>query len=330
MSMQYGRIEGLDKDISRLAQGCMMLYDHDEEALKAAFEILDAAAATGINCYDNGQIYGGGACERTFGKWMQARGNRDETVILTKGCHHNQDRKRVTTYDIQADIADSLARLQTDHIDIWMFHRDNPAIDVGPLCETLNEEIAAGRIKVYGGSNWTPERIDAINEYAYKHNLQGMICSSPNFSLADQIDSPWGDDCITISGPKHEADRQWYADKNMPVFSWSSLARGFMTGRLTRENFEQEKGNFEEHTIRCYVCEDNWQRLERCQEIADQKGLSIPQIALAFVLNQAFPTFALVGARNSEEANSNLEALNCELTADEIAYLDLKATSVAS
>ena len=221
--------------------------------------------------------------------------------------------------------------MKTDCLDIWMFHRDNPAVPVGPLVEAVNEEIAAGRIGVWGGSNWTPERIAEANEYADKHNLVPMTSSSPNFSLADQIDSPWGDDCITISGPKHEADRKWYADNNMPVFSWSSLARGFLTGRLTRENFEQEKGNFEEHTIRCYVCEDNWQRLERCAEIGKQKGgLSIPQIALAFVLSQDFPTFALVGSRNAEEANSNLEALNCELSAEEIAYLDLKGSAVNS
>ena len=328
--MQYGRVKGLDKDISRLVQGNMMTSDRDEAVLKESFAIFDGAVATGINCFDNGHVYGGGACDRAFGKWIEARGNRDDIVILSKGAHHNQDRKRVTPFDIKADIADSMARMRVDHLDVWMFHRDNPAVPVGPLVEAVNEEIAAGRIGVWGGSNWTPERIAEANEYADKHNLIPMVCSSPNFSLADQLESPWGDDCITISGPKHEADRKWYADNNMPVFSWSSLARGFLTGRLTRENFEQEKGNFEEHTIRCYVCEENWQRLERCEEIGKQKGLSIPQIALAFVLTQDFPTFALVGARNAEEANSNLEALNCELSAEEIAYLDLKAASVAS
>ncbi len=330
MTMQYGRITGLDKDISRLAQGCMMLSDADEQSIQDSFAILDAAAATGINCFDNGHIYGGGACDRTFGLWVKARGNRDQVVILSKGCHHNADGKRVTAEAIRSDIADSLERMQVEHFDIWMFHRDDPSVPVGPLVEALHEEVQAGRITCIGGSNWTTERIAEFNAYADAHGMQRMLCSSPNFSLADQIDSPWGSDCITISGPKHAADRAWYADNQVPVFSWSSLARGFMTGRLTRANFEAEKDNFEEHTIRCYVCEDNWQRLERCEELGKQKGLSIAQMALAFVLNQEFPTFALVGSRNAEEANANIEALGCKLSQDEIAYLDLKAASVAS
>lgn len=330
MAMQYGRIDGLDKDISRLAQGCMMFSDKDDESLQAAYEILDGARATGINCFDNGHIYGGGACERAFGAWMEARGNRDDVVILTKGCHHNADGKRVTPEDLKKDIACSLERMKTETLDIWMFHRDDPTQPVGPLCEALNEELAAGRIQTYGGSNWTHQRIEEINEYAYKNNLKPMVSSSPNFSLADQKESPWSDDCISISGPDHAEARQWYCDKQLPVFSWSSLARGFMTGRITRENYDSVKDELEEHIGRCYVSEDNWQRLDRCAELGQQKGLSVAQIALAFVLNQPFPTFALVGTRNQEEAESNLEALNCRLSTEEIAYLDLKAESVVS
>ena len=148
--------------------------------------------------------------------------------------------------------------------------------------------------------------------------------SSPNFSLADQIDSPWGPDCITISGPKNADVRSWYAEKGLAVFSWSSLARGFLSGRISRSNFDQVRDEFEEHTIRCYVCEDNWRRLDRAEELAAEKSLTVPQLALAFVLNQPMNIFALVGAYKSEEINANLAALETELTRAEIDWLDLR------
>jgi aryl-alcohol dehydrogenase-like predicted oxidoreductase len=300
----------------------MMLQDGDKQGWSES--ILDAAIEVGITTFDHGWVYGGGACERVFGAWMKKRGNREKLVILDKGCHHNRDRKRVTPYDIQADIADSLARLGTAYIDIWMFHRDDPAVPVGPLVEALNQAISDGKIRCYGGSNWSRARMEEANEYARKHGLVPFAASSPNFSLADQIDSPWGTDCLTISGPAHASDREWYAKNRMPVFTWSSLARGFFSGRMTRKNFEEVKAQFEEHTIRCYVCEDNWKRLDRAEELAARYKTTVPQIALAFVLRQDFDSYALVGGWTPEEIRANVSALDLPLTPSDIAYLDLK------
>ena len=116
--MQYGTIPGIDKKISRIVQGCMMLKDGD--GLEESFRILDNAWNRGITTFDHGHVYGGGKCERAFGHWLKERGIRDEVVILDKGCHHNADRKRVNPFDIAHDIADHLARLQTDYIDMWI------------------------------------------------------------------------------------------------------------------------------------------------------------------------------------------------------------------
>ena len=111
----------------------------------------------GGNTVDTANVYGGRSQRaRHRGLWMQARGNRDDIVIISKGCHHNADRKRVTPYDLAADIADSLARLRTDYVDIYMLHRDDPSLPVGPIVEALNEHYAAGRIRAFGGSNWDP------------------------------------------------------------------------------------------------------------------------------------------------------------------------------
>lgn len=320
--MKYGTVPGVKNEVSRLAQGCMMLADGDK--LEWSFSLLDAALEAGINTFDHSTVYGGGVCERVFGKWMADRGNRDRVVILSKGCHHNADRKKVTPFDIETDIHDALARFKTDHLDIWMFHRDDPRQPVGPLIEVLNRYIKNGVIGCFGGSNWSIGRIQEANAYARDRGLVGFTCSSPNFSLAEQVDSPWGPDCLTISGPDHAKDRAWYAETKMPVFTWSSLARGFFSGRIFKENFEEVKGNFEEHMIRCYVTEENWERLDRARIMGARKGLSVPQVALSFVLSQDLNSFALVGAYSREEIQSNIAALESPLTAEECRHLDLR------
>ena len=319
--MKYGIIPGIDKKVSRIGQGCMMLGEGEGQA--ESDRMLDLAWDSGITLYDHSEVYGGGACERAFGNWLDRRGLRDRVVILDKGCHPHGPEKRVTPEDLRADIETSLGRLGADHIDLWLFHRDDPAAAVGPLVETLNDLAASGKIRAFGGSNWTHQRIAEANEFAYAHNLQPMVASSPNFSLAEQIESPWGDDCITISGPENGDARAWYAEQGMAVLSWSSLARGFLSGRLTRTNLEDVRDQCEELVFRRYATDDNWTRLERAAELGKERGLTVAQIALAFVFHQPMKMFALVAAYTSEEFAANAAALDAELSQREIEWLDL-------
>ena len=320
--MKYGTVTGIDKQISRIGQGCMML--ETGEGQDRSNKILDAAWETGIRLFDHSHVYGAGDCERAFGVWLKDRGVRDEAVILDKGCHPYRGEKRVTPARVQSDVSESLGRLGVESIDLWLFHRDDPEQEVGPLVETLTELIASGRVGAWGCSNWTHTRIAEAIAYAESHGLHPPVASSPNFSLAEQVDSPWGPDCVTISGPSNKDARDWYVDNQMPVFAWSSLARGFLSGRLRRDNFERVKDQFEEHVIRCYVTDDNWERLDRAAVLATKRGLSIPQIAIAYVLHHPMNTFALVAAYTREEAEANIAAVETELSDDEVAWLDLR------
>ncbi len=319
--MKTGMVKGIDKPISRLVMGTMIINSKEETR---SFELLDAAQEFGWNALDTAYVYAGGDSERTIGKWMDARGNRDKVVILTKGAHPNADRKRVTSFDIAADMHDSLARLRTHVIDIYLLHRDNPELPVGPIVETLNEHYAAGRIRAFGGSNWTHVRIAQANEYAEKHGLVPFAASSPNYSLAAQLQSPWGPDCVTISGPANDRARAWYQKTGMPVFSWSSLARGFFSGRITRANFEQTKSSIDASSVRAYCYEENFERLDRAEQLAKEKGVAVPQIALAFVHAQPLNLFTCIGAASREEIEANAAAMEVRLTAAEVEWLDLK------
>ena len=121
--MLYSKIPGIDKPVSRLVLGTMWI---NTKTLDTAFPVLDAFYAAGGNCLDTAHGYGGGDNERAVGQWINERGLRDEIVILGKGAHHSQDRKRVTPYDIQSDLHDSLARFKVDSIDLYILHRDDP------------------------------------------------------------------------------------------------------------------------------------------------------------------------------------------------------------
>ncbi len=317
--MQYGHIPGINKPISRLVQGTMPL---DLDDLDKSFGLLDAVYALGCNTFDSAHGYGGGGCERVLGRWIAERGLREHVVILTKGAHHNADRRRVTPFDITSDLHDSLARLKVSTIDLYLLHRDDPTVPVGPIIEVLNEHKAAGRIDAFGGSNWSHERVRAANDYAEARGLTPFVASSPQFSLADMVQAPWKE-CISIGGPGGEAARAWYRQMGMALFTWSSLAGGFFSGRFRRDNLDMYEGYFDRLCVDSYCCEENFQRLDRAVALAESKGLTLPQVALAYVTGYPLNVFALVGCRNGAEFEANVAALDVQLTAKEIARLEL-------
>lgn len=194
--MKYGHIPGIEKPLSRLVQGTIMCNTNEQEKCN---DLLDAVLKHGINTFDTAHGYGNGECERSVGTWINSRGVREQVVILGKGCHHSRDRQRVTPFDISADLHDSLARFKTDYIDLYVLHRDDPGVEVGPIVERLHQHKEEGLIRAYGGSNWSHERVAAANAYAAAHGLTPFAVSSPNFSLAYQAKEPW-ENCISISG----------------------------------------------------------------------------------------------------------------------------------
>lgn len=320
--MEFGQIAGIDKKVSRLVQGTIMLKKKDVEA---GCDLLDAVFAAGINAFDTAALYGGGDCERVFGQWLESRGHRDELFIIGKAAHYNQHRNRVTPFDITADLHDSLARQHTDHIDLFFLHRDDLDVEVGPIVEILNEHKSAGRIGAFGGSNWSVERTQQANEYADQHGLVPFTATSPHFSLAVQEEPPWPG-CVSLTGDERASDRQWYADHEMPIFAWASLSTGFLTGRLTRENAEEMRSQIGPDMARSYYHEPNFERLDRVHELAREKNTTVPQLALAWVIQQpALDVYPLVGNANAEECRANVDALSIELSETERGWLNLES-----
>ena len=324
--MLYGEVTGVNKPVSRLVLGTMII---NTDELERSFNLLDAVFGLDCTALDTAHGYGGGKSERAIGLWMEERGNRDKVVVLTKGAHPSGGRKRVNPEDITSDLTESLERLRTDYIDIYVLHRDDPDVLVGPIVECLNEHLAAGRVNSIGGSNWTHQRIQEANEYAEAHNLVKFVASSPNYGLAEQVENPWGPGCVGLGGPEQVEARKWYEKNQMPIFAYSSLGRGFFSGRITRENFEElkEEEKIDGACLRAYCHEQNFQRLDRVQILAEEKGMTVPQIAVAYIMNEPMNVFALVGAASRDEFKANAEACDLKLTPKETAWLDLRSDS---
>jgi len=320
--MKVGHIPGIDVPLSRLAQGSMMFGGLGQEKSR---ELLDAVFEAGINLIDSAHCYGA-ANEGAIGDWTTSRGTRDKVIIMGKGAHPYDGRDRVTPEDIKADMDESFDRLQTDYIDLYVLHRDDPGVPVGEIVDCLDEHLAAGRIRGFGGSNWTYERVKAANEYAAANGRTPFAVSSPNFSLAIQHKPVW-EDCLSIAGPEQAAAREWYREANMPLVTWSSIARGFFSGRITSANYKEKEDLFWQCDRDAFWYPDNFQRLDRAYELAAEKGVTVPQVAVAYVLSYPLNIFALVGSASPDEVRANLAAADIELTPGEIAWLNLERDS---
>ncbi|MBB6729886.1 aldo/keto reductase [Cohnella sp. CBP 2801] len=291
---------------SKLVLGSMML---DSDRMEHSAELMDAYAALGGNCIDTAHVYGDRS-SRAVGLWMKERGNRAEMVIIGKGAHPYGS-PRMTREFMEQDLAETFERMQTDYVDIFMLHRDDPDKSVGYILESMNSLLEAGYCRALGVSNWTVARIQEANEYAAAHGLVGMACNSPNLSLAKPNEPRW-EGCVSV----YADDLAWHERTQLPLLSWSSQASGFFTGRYNPDNGDPE-------IRRVYYSDANWERYRRAEALGREKGVSANDIALAYVLNQPFPVCALIGPNTVQELHSSANALQVALTPDEARWLDL-------
>ena len=322
--MEYGTVPGIDKPISRLVQGTVMLDEADEAG---SFALLDAVVDLGCTALDTARHYGRGN-EAVVGRWIRERGLRDRVLIIGKGAHPTPDTsKRVTPEDIAADLHESLRQLGLDAIDLYLLHRDDPSVPVGPIVEALNEHLRGGKIRAFGGSNWSHQRIAAANAYAEEQGLVPFVASSPQFSLVEQVDEPWPG-CISIGGPANDEARDWYQANQMAIFAWSSLAGGFLSGQLTRESDGGLPEEAAARARRAYGTDDNFERLDRARKLAEVQGMTVPQIALAYAFSQPLNLFAIVGSESREEFAANAAALDLRLSNATLPWLDAREGSL--
>ena len=303
--MEYLRLEPLEAPLSRLALGTLGF----SPATRARdFALLDTWVEAGGTTIDTARVYGDGDAEEVLGHWLRERpGVRERVVIVSKGAHPQDGGARVTPAAIADDLRGSVERLGGP-VDLYLLHRDDPAVDAGELVDALDAHRRAGELRAFGVSNWTLPRIEAANRHAAARGVPGVCCNSPHLSLATQNEPPWPD-CLSATDP---ASRAWHARTRMLLLAWSAQAGGFFAGANGA-------------ATRVYQNDGNVERRRRAAQLGRRRGDSANAIALAWVLAQPFPVVAIIGPHRVEHLHASLEALGVRLDAEELRWLNLEA-----
>lgn len=272
---------------------------------------LDAMLAAGCAAIDTAASYQLGGTERVLGEWMHSRKNRDRLFLISKGGHpypvvqpHRLTRKALTD-----DLHASLRRLRTDVLDLYLLHRDDPSAPLEPILESLALFQREGRIKAWGVSNWTHDRLRALDAMARAAGVPPIAASSPHFSLVDWTGPPWKGS-VTIAGDENREARAFYASSQVPVLAWAALSRGFFSGKPGTA------------ADRIFDTPANRARRERAARLARARGRSAAQIALAYLFEQPFPVAAVVATATPERMKENLAAADLSLSTAEVAWLE--------
>lgn len=304
--IQKVSLPGVVHPISQLILGC-----DNKDTWEEGAPVWDHWLTVGGNAFDTGHIYGGGKHEQALGDWMTRRKVGAEMVVIVKGAHTPHCRPEA----IGQQLAISLERLQLDHAPIYIMHRDNPDVPVGEFVDALNALRSVGKIGVFGGSNWSVERFHAANQYAADNHLESMTILNNNLSLAVMEKPVWAG-CVTSNTLQTLG---YLRSGGAAHFSWSSQARGYFLPAELRDRLPEDT-----RPETCFGSAANAERRRRAEELATTFGVSAHNIATAWVLNQSFPSFALVGPRTIEEIDTSLPGCGVKLTAQQVRWLNLE------
>lgn len=318
--MKYTKLDNIDKQLSQLVYGTPGAAA--DGSTEQAFECYDMAYDMGFRVFDTAFSYGHG--EEVLGKWLSKRGYRENIVILDKGCNPCATYTKPDVFSADTicnQIEISLNRLQTDYVELYILHRDDPSKPVDEIVEVLNELQNQGKIKRFGGSNWTMNRIIEANEYADKHGLNRFSVCSPNYTYMRFIRDPWGGS-VTITGAENQNYRDWLCQNQMPVFNYSSLARGFMSGKYHSDNRKPIEECLSEAPIAEYYAAENVERLRKAEHIAAELSISVPQVGIAWLMHQKLNLFPIVSPSGEKHLQEIVDGLDVLLTEEQIKYLN--------
>lgn len=319
--MKTLQLPGTELNVSPLCLGTNQFGTSLDDG--AAAGILDAFIELGGRFIDTARSYGDwipdaprGASEQALGRLLRQR-DRANLVVATKGCEFDYRAGdfalRVNPDVLRADLTASLEALQTDYIDLYWLHRDDAAQPVESLVDTLIEQQQAGRIRAFGCSNWTVERIEAAQAYARSIGHSGFVACQPMWGLAEpdreamQMYSPGG---------YYEDGYQALHNGGLTMIPYSGQSRGFFT-KLAG----QGEAALADDLRALYLNDANRRRLPVVERIAAERGISINQVVLAYLLSQPALTIPIIGASRPEQLQDSVRACDVQLSADELAAL---------
>lgn len=274
------------------------------------FSLFDQYLTAGGNCIDTARAYGGGQAEQLIGEYLRLRGNRERLLLSTKGCHPGADgRPRLSQEDMQSDLEQSLAALNTDYIDIYWVHKDDESVPVEQVVDGMNQLLRSGKIGTIGCSNWHVGRVEAANRYAAQTGQRGFELSQIQWSLASSQEEFFRQFTAVLMD---DASYDWYYKNKMPVFAFSPQAQGFFS-KAAASGLD----SLNEMLARCYINPDNLVRLERVKQIAAEKRVPVSVPVLAYLINNKLPCVPVFGATSKRMLQETLMASDFDMSSAE-------------
>jgi len=292
--MKYRKLGESDLEVSEISLGSWLTYGVGIEADKAR-ACLEEAFAVGINFIDTANVYGRGAAETFLGEALQGRA-RDSYVLATKVYFPMSDTDRgLSRAQIEKQLADSLRRLRTDHVDLYQCHRYDWDTPLEETMEALTRAVDSGKVRYIGFSEWPAERIKAALDMT---GVARFVSSQPQYSLLWREPE---DEVIPLC-----------AANGISQIVWSPLGQGVLSGKYDPSKpppkdsraASAEMGGFIDRLMQPQVL----RAVQQLKPIAEEAGLTMPQFALAWVLREPNVASAIIGASRPEQVRENAAA----------------------
>ena len=321
--MPYVTLQGTDLVISQVALGTGnyasdVPEDLSEEMLSAYYEI-------GGTFYDTAHLYGRYAAgdrslsELLIGRWLKKRNiDRSTIIISSKGCANVpgiRSYKRLTPKHLKEDFEESLLNMGTDYLDFYYLHQDDVTQPVEPMIDALNKLVKDGKLRYFGCSNWSIDRITKAQDYAKASGQMGFAATQlmfnmayPNLSAIEAVFQAF----LT------ERIMKFLVDIQMPFFAYSAQCRGFFYS-IFKEEFKID--NQFEKCRRYYENSENLIRAQRARQICEETGMTMSEVLLGYVMSQPVQGFPVVQPTTKAEFESTFRAMNARLTQNQMKFI---------
>lgn len=304
--------------LSTLCMGTVYFGSSTDE--KTSFAYLDRFAELGGNFLDTARVYANWlsdaprhASEKCIGRWLKARGIQDQIIVATKGGHPPLDGSSGPTLHIDElthQVDDSRRHLNLDVLPLYYLHRDDPTMPITQIMDALFTLQDKGFIRHIACSNWSSDRLLAANEYALRNGREGFVAVSNQWSLARPVPGVGDPTLVYTDDALLEIHRQF----QLPLIPFTSTAQGYLSKLASGVPIKK-------------ALQDSWGMPEnidiaaRAHELAQQKNMSVSQVAQCFFYAQDFPVIPVMAFSSLEQLEEAAAATNMSITAAEASWL---------
>jgi len=314
--MEYVRFGNTGLKVSRICLGCMSYgksaeggqWELDEEQSRPYFR---RALENGINFFDTADVYSNGRSEEVTGRALRDFARRDEVVIATKvrfPMGKGPNEQGLSRKHIMSAIDASLKRLGMDYVDLYQIHRWDYDTPIEETMEALNDVVRAGKARYIGASAMYAWQFTKALYTAELHGWTRFVSMQPHYNLLYR-----------------EEEREMLPlcqDQKIAVIPFSPLARGWLARKPSPEQNETLRAQADALTKQRYDREDNVAIVQQVSEVAEARGISMAQVALAWVLSKQVVTAPIIGATKPYHLEDAIAALSVQLTPEEIQQLE--------